>query len=83
MLREALLRFECGMRKLLLTNVWWGTLGHTRLTRITAEDREWKQKVDTKKKKQDRVSPFKVIKLRSHLVDSNGCFFLILKFGDQ
>uniref|UniRef100_F1KPU6 Nucleosome-remodeling factor subunit NURF301-like protein n=1 Tax=Ascaris suum TaxID=6253 RepID=F1KPU6_ASCSU len=55
MLREALLRFECGMRKLLLTNVWWGTLGHTRLTRITAEDREWKQKVDTKKKKQDRL----------------------------
>ncbi|VDK42531.1 unnamed protein product [Anisakis simplex] len=54
-LRDNLLRFECAMRKPLLTNVWWGTLGHTRLTRSTAEDREAKQKVDAKKKKQDRM----------------------------
>ncbi|KHN88716.1 Nucleosome-remodeling factor subunit [Toxocara canis] len=54
-LRDSLLRFECAMRKPLLTNVWWGTLGHTRLTRTTAEDREWKQKFDAKKKKQDRM----------------------------
>ena len=37
-------------------SVFWGTLGHTRLIRLTAEDREMKQQSDAKRKKRDRVS---------------------------
>uniref|UniRef100_A0A158R694 SMB domain-containing protein n=1 Tax=Syphacia muris TaxID=451379 RepID=A0A158R694_9BILA len=53
-LRDLLLRFECGVRKPVMASVFWGTLGHTRLIRLTAEDREAKQMVDAKKKKMDR-----------------------------
>lgn len=57
-LRDLLLRFECGVRKPVMGSVFWGTLGHTRLIRLTVEDRELKQMFDAKKKKLDRVNFF-------------------------
>lgn len=53
-LRNLLLRFECGIRKPVMASVFWGTLGHTKLIRLTAEDRETRQMVDAKRKKMDR-----------------------------
>ncbi|VIO94057.1 PHD-finger family protein [Brugia malayi] len=54
LLKDLLLRFECAIRRPVLHNVWWSTLGHTRLIRITVEDRERRQRYETKKKKQER-----------------------------
>src|ERR1700733_13904121 len=56
-LRDVLLTFERCIRKATMSNVWWNTLGHTRLMRATSDDREWRQKVDARKKKEERVSP--------------------------
>lgn len=53
-LRDLLLRFECGLRKTVMASVFWNTLGYTRLTRVTAEDRELKQEADIRKKKMER-----------------------------
>lgn len=55
LLKDLLLRFECAIRRPVLHSVWWNTLGHTRLIRITVEDRERRQRYETKKKKQERV----------------------------
>ncbi|EJD74858.1 CBR-NURF-1 protein [Loa loa] len=54
LLKDLLLRFECAIRRPVLHSVWWNTLGHTRLMRITVEDRERRQRYEAKKKKQDR-----------------------------
>ncbi|VBB31827.1 unnamed protein product [Acanthocheilonema viteae] len=54
LLKDLLLRFECAIRRPVLHSVWWNTLGHTRLIRITVEDRERRQRYETKKKKQER-----------------------------
>uniref|UniRef100_A0A158Q8A9 Bm3641 n=1 Tax=Elaeophora elaphi TaxID=1147741 RepID=A0A158Q8A9_9BILA len=56
LLKDLLLRFECAIRRPVLHSVWWNTLGHTRLIRITVEDRERRQRYDTKKKKQEKVT---------------------------
>ncbi|KAM3720121.1 putative nucleosome-remodeling factor subunit [Dirofilaria immitis] len=54
LLKDLLLRFECAIRRPVLHSVWWNTLGHTRLIRITVEDRERRQRYETRKKKQER-----------------------------
>ncbi|VDK85722.1 unnamed protein product [Litomosoides sigmodontis] len=54
LLKDLLLRFECAIRRPVLHSVWWNTLGHTRLIRITVEDRERRQRHETKKKKQEK-----------------------------
>uniref|UniRef100_A0A0N4U2G1 Nucleosome-remodeling factor subunit NURF301 n=1 Tax=Dracunculus medinensis TaxID=318479 RepID=A0A0N4U2G1_DRAME len=53
-LKNALLVLECGIRRPALSSVWWGTLGHTRLIRITADDRERRLKMEQRKKKAER-----------------------------
>jgi len=50
-----LLQFERAVRKPIFLNVWWNSLGHIKLVRITADDRESKQKVDQARKKEDKV----------------------------
>ncbi|MCP9257668.1 hypothetical protein DINM_000928 [Dirofilaria immitis] len=50
LLKDLLLRFECAIRRPVLHSVWWNTLGHTRLIRITVEDRERRQRYETRKK---------------------------------
>lgn len=57
-LRNALLRFERAVRKPIFCNVWWNTLGHTKLIRVTSEEREKRQKLDAIKKKEERVIIF-------------------------
>ncbi|VDN30720.1 unnamed protein product [Gongylonema pulchrum] len=54
LLRDLLLRFECAIRRPVFHNVWWSSLGHTRLMRITVEDRERRQYYEAKKKKLER-----------------------------
>ncbi|VDO85096.1 unnamed protein product [Heligmosomoides polygyrus] len=54
-LRDLLLRLECGMRRTLFLPQWWNSLGHTRLTRTTVEDRERWVKESARKKKEERV----------------------------
>lgn len=56
LLKDLLLRVECAIRRPVLHSVWWNTLGHSRLMRITVEDRERRQRYEMKKKKQERVS---------------------------
>uniref|UniRef100_A0A182EDU5 DDT domain-containing protein n=2 Tax=Onchocerca ochengi TaxID=42157 RepID=A0A182EDU5_ONCOC len=54
LLKDLLLRFECAIRRPVFHSVWWNTLGHTRLIRITVKDRERRQRYEAKKKKQER-----------------------------
>ncbi|VDN05007.1 unnamed protein product [Thelazia callipaeda] len=54
LLKDLLLKFECAIRRPVLHSVWWNALGHTRLIRITADDRERRQHYERKKKKQER-----------------------------
>lgn len=53
-----MLQFEKALRKPVFGSVWWNSLGHTRLIRVTAEDREKRQKLDLLKKKEERVKIF-------------------------
>lgn len=43
------------MRRTLFLPQWWNSLGHTRLTRTTVEDRERWVKESARKKKEERV----------------------------
>lgn len=71
-LKNALLQFERAVRKPIFCNVWWNTLGHTKLIRVTSEEREKRQRLDAIKKKEERVK--KIFK--------HNFFFLILDFND-
>lgn len=55
-LKQLLLQFEKALRKPVFGSVWWNSLGHTKLIRVTPEDREKKQKLDLMKKKEERVN---------------------------
>ncbi|VDK64480.1 unnamed protein product [Cylicostephanus goldi] len=53
-LRDLLLRLECGMRRTLFLPQWWNSLGHTRLTRTTVEDRDRMMREAQRRKKEER-----------------------------
>ncbi|KAI1727679.1 DDT domain-containing protein [Ditylenchus destructor] len=54
-LRMTLLQYEKAVRKPVFSSVWWSSLGHTKLIRTTAEERERKQKLDALKKREERA----------------------------
>ncbi|KAI1720070.1 DDT domain-containing protein [Ditylenchus destructor] len=54
-LRMTLLQYEKAVRKPVFSSVWWSSLGHTKLIRTTAEERERKQKLDALKKRDERA----------------------------
>ncbi|CAD5210998.1 unnamed protein product [Bursaphelenchus okinawaensis] len=54
-LRYLLLKFECVIRKPLFTNVWWNTLGITRLNRVTSDDKDRRTKLDLRQKKEEKA----------------------------
>jgi hypothetical protein len=54
-IRDLLLRFESCIRRAVFTQVWSNTLGHTRLMRCTTDDREWRQKIEKRKKAEEKV----------------------------
>lgn len=55
-LKYFILKVECALRKPVFSNVWWNSLGLTKLQRNTSNDRDKRQKSDARRKKEDRVS---------------------------
>uniref|UniRef100_A0A915CU87 DDT domain-containing protein n=1 Tax=Ditylenchus dipsaci TaxID=166011 RepID=A0A915CU87_9BILA len=53
-LKMVLLQYEKAVRKPVFSSIWWNSLGHTKLIRTTAEDREKRQKLEVMKKKEER-----------------------------
>ncbi|CAI4232189.1 unnamed protein product [Auanema sp. JU1783] len=53
-LSKALLMMECCMRRTLFLPQFWSSLGHTRLTRTTVDERDQQSKEMQRKKKEDR-----------------------------
>jgi hypothetical protein len=49
------LQLERVLRKPLFTNIWWNSLGLTRLVRMTSDDREERSKIDAIRKKEEKV----------------------------
>ncbi|KAI1700835.1 williams-Beuren syndrome DDT (WSD), d-TOX E motif domain-containing protein [Ditylenchus destructor] len=54
-LRMTLLQYEKAVRKPVFSSIWWASLGHTKLIRTTAEERERRQKLDALKKREERA----------------------------
>jgi hypothetical protein len=61
-IKKMLLLFERIIRKPVFSIVWWNCLGHTKLLRATAEERERRQRLEQLKKKDDRVCTLYKIK---------------------
>ena len=53
-LRDCLLRFEACMRRTLFLSQFWSSLGLTRWTRTTPDDREQSSKENQRKKKDEK-----------------------------
>ena len=69
-LRTILLQYEKAVRKPVFSSIWWNSLGHVKLIRTTADDREKRQKLEVMKKKEERVSS------RIYATFNNDFFFI-------
>lgn len=54
-LRFLLLQLERAIRKPVFSTIWWGSLGLTKLMRVTSDDREERTKFEAIRKKEERV----------------------------
>jgi hypothetical protein len=50
-----LLQLERAIRKPVFSNIWWNSLGFTKLMRNTSDDREERSKTEAIRKKDERV----------------------------